>query len=353
MATPTTDLLLGPLTTPFIAPPSCNSITVAFESPSYSPYVYPRRFSSIASSCFPSNYPLGNAAFTSIFIAYGQQDQHVYYSPGICPSGWSENIAGTSGAETTAFCCQPGFHAQTSPAVNPPGGVSTLCTSRIEETVISTVAYTGDGEVEGNTATFTFEGNNVPAGAIWIRYKSEDFTDASTISGSTPTPTTNSSLSVSSNSSPRSTSANSSETGSFDKQQPPLSTGPGSNSTSTPTPESTPSHGLSTAAKIGLGVGIPLAALSALLIAVLLFFRNRGKRLAAATAMGVQGEGMDSESKGPAELSCSSVKRRSELPCSGVGNGTMGRAELNGCEDGGGRTGSGVHELPASSLTDS
>lgn len=32
--------------------------------------------------------------------------------------------------------------------------------------MITTVAYTGDGEVEGGTATFTFTGNNVPAGAI-------------------------------------------------------------------------------------------------------------------------------------------------------------------------------------------
>ena len=48
------------------------------------------------------------------------------------------------------------------------------------------------------------------------------------------------------------------------------------------------------------------------------------------------------ESKGPSELSGGSVKRRSELPAGEVGNGTMGRAELDGE-----RTGH-VHELPTS-----
>jgi hypothetical protein len=179
MATPR-DLNLGPLTTTFTAPSACSRITVASEASSYAPYVYPRLFSSLASSCFPSLYPLGTAAFTSIYAPYGYHDEHVFFSPGLCPSGWKENVNAVNNAETTAFCCPPGFNPKTSPAVI--GGYeypSTLCTSSISSTVITTVAYTGDGVADGKERVFTFQGNNVPMGALWIRYRSGDFGGAS------------------------------------------------------------------------------------------------------------------------------------------------------------------------------
>lgn len=334
MAAPA-DLHLGPLTTIFTAPAACNSITVSQAGPSsYAPYVYPRLFSSIAASCFPSAYPLGGAAFSSVFGAYGYQDQHVYYSPGVCPSGWSVNIAGTADGETTAFCCQPGFHAQTSPAINPPGGISTLCTSSISSTVITTVAYTGDGKEAGPTQTLTFQGNNIPAGAIWIRYRDSDFAVSTTTSSQTPRSTSSPSKGDSLSKSTGTTTfvGNTLEpishpTSSFDQQT--LSAGlTPTSDPNTPTPVPTSSSGISTGAKIGLGVGIPVAILALAILAFVLFRKRKQRR--SLEASGLESANSVPDVKGPAELSSGTVKRRSELPAGETRDKTTGRAELSG-----------------------
>ncbi|KAF8855527.1 hypothetical protein BDZ45DRAFT_676169 [Acephala macrosclerotiorum] len=193
MTTPA-DLRLGPLTTIFNAPGACNSITVSTDTAASTaaPYLYPRYFSSIANSCFPSLYPLGSSAIAATYGAYGYHDEHVYFSPGICPSGWNQNIAGSSGsgttAETTAFCCMPGFGPQTTPAVDGAWGYySTYCTMMLGSATVTTVPYTGDGVADGGTRTFTFSGNTIPAGAVWIRWKSADFAAATTTDAGTTT----------------------------------------------------------------------------------------------------------------------------------------------------------------------
>ena len=237
------DLNLGPLTTTFSAPPACNSLTVSVDGSSYAPYKYPRLFSSIAKSCFPSGYPLGNEALTSTFAPYAYQDQHVYFSPGICPSSWLMNTVGSTGPETTAFCCPPGFNPSTTPAVSG-GASSTFCISSVDSTVITTVAYTGDGAEAGNgfTQTFTFTSDVMPAGAIWIRYKDSDFPSSSA--------TTTGSHASSTSSRP--------------------------SSTSNPGPTHSPAtSGLSTGAKIGLGLGVPLVLILAASIFAFIFIRRR------------------------------------------------------------------------------
>ncbi|KAG0647689.1 hypothetical protein D0Z07_6513 [Hyphodiscus hymeniophilus] len=243
MSTMPADLNLGPLTSAFSAPTDCNSLTVSFDgTSSYAPYAYPRLFSSIANSCFPSGYPLGGEAVTKTFAPYSYQDQHVYYSPGLCPSGWLKNTAGSNGAETTVFCCPSGFNPHTTPAVSG-GASSTYCLSSVASTVITTIAYTGDGAVAGDgfTSTFTFTGSVMPAGAVWVRYKDSDFPSSAstTASGSSST----------------STGLN------------PLGTG---NFAVTPTPS-----GLPTGAKIGLALGIPLVVILAASIFAFIFIRRR------------------------------------------------------------------------------
>lgn len=183
MAVP--ELQLGPLTTTFTAPAACNSITVEAGASSNIPWVYPREFASVASSCFPSGYPLGSV-YNSVSSVYGEQDYHVYYSPGICPNGWQSNTIASTGDVKTAFCCEPGFNPRTLPAVTG-GGSSTLCSSDVGSTVVTTVAYAGFGTVVGSTQTFTFAGNEIRAPAIWIRYKDSDFsTDSTRSTSATP-----------------------------------------------------------------------------------------------------------------------------------------------------------------------
>jgi len=255
------DLNLGPLTTIFTAPPECNSLTVSVAGSTYAPYVYPRLFSSIANSCFPSAFPLGAAASSSVYGPYGDHDEHVYYSPGICPSGWLQNSVGTTGAETTAFCCQPGFNPKTTPAVHG-GASSTYCTSTIISTIVTTVAYTGDGEKTGFTQTFTFKDKEIPAGALWIRYKEGDF--PSTSSSSLQTKTADSTK----------PSTSSVPTSSVPTSSAPTSSAPTSNVTAAPDSSS----GLPVGAKIALGVGIPLVVILAGIISFFLFIRKRKQR---------------------------------------------------------------------------
>lgn len=134
---------------------------------------------------------MGASAIAATYGPYNNFDQHVYYSPGLCPSGWNSNAAGTSGSETTAFCCGPGFAAVTSPGVI--GGLqtkSTLCSSDVGSTVITTIAYTGDGAKEGSTQVFTYSNVQIPAPAVWIRYKEADFAGAATTTGGAAKSTT-------------------------------------------------------------------------------------------------------------------------------------------------------------------
>lgn len=310
------DLRLGPLTTTFTYSPDCNSITVsAAGDSSYAPYVYPRLFSSIATSCFPSGFPLGNAALISTFGVYNYHDEHVYYSPGLCPSGWLNNTVGTSNAETTAFCCQPGFNPGTTPAVLG-GASSTFCTSKIDSTVITTVAYTGDGEADGFSSTFTFRGNVIPAPAIWIRYKDGDF-DLSATTTSTSSAALSSSTSRTQNSSST------------------------SSPSSTPVSASVSSSGLSTGAKIGLGLGTPLAVILVVAIFAFIFIRRRKQRRFGDVA-GNEEESSRSEVKNQAELLGGRVRPTSELPAGEVGVKTfVGASKLNA----GGAMGLPVSEL--------
>jgi hypothetical protein len=299
MTTPA-DLNLGPLTTQFSAAADCSSLTVSVAGSSFAPYAYPRLFSSIAKSCFPSGYPLGNAAVTSTFAPYAYQDQHVYYSPGICPSSWLMNTVGSTGAETTAFCCPPGFNPRTTPAVSG-GASSTYCTSTVNSTVITTVAYTDDGAVAGDgfTQTFTFTSSIMPAGAVWIRYKDTD---------NLPFTTTGSSQS-------KSTSSKDSPTG-----------------TPNSPPSSAPS-GLSSGAKIGLGVGVPLVVLLAALIFAFIFIRRRQRNHA---TTGARYDG-DSEPEWNTTGLLGPVKK--ERPPSELHGGSL--------ETGGGVLGRPQSELPA------
>jgi hypothetical protein len=96
---------LGPLTTIFTAPSDCSWISVnLLGSPTptstvfydYKGNVWPNPL-----RCFPSGYPYANVDRYSGF-----------YSPGKCPSAWTAWYPTSNfpdPAETTAYCCPPGF----------------------------------------------------------------------------------------------------------------------------------------------------------------------------------------------------------------------------------------------------
>lgn len=96
---------IGPLTTTFTPPSDCSWLSVnLLGSPiptstafyNYKGIVWPT-----ALRCFPSGYPY---AYSDRFSGF--------YSPGICPSAWTAWYPTSNfpdPAETTAYCCPPGF----------------------------------------------------------------------------------------------------------------------------------------------------------------------------------------------------------------------------------------------------
>lgn len=178
------------------------------------------------------------------------------------------------------------------------GASTTFCTSTIDQTVITAVAYIGNGEEDGFTRTFTFSGETIPAPAIWIRYKDSDFDVSVTTSPS---------------SSSSSTSLPSSGTQTFS---------PTNNPSSSPAPSH---NNLSTGAKIGLGLGIPLAVILAVVGFAFIFIRRRKQRRFAERAGNKEG-GSGCESRNPDEW----VRPKSELPAGDVNVITsVGRSELD------------------------
>jgi hypothetical protein len=96
---------IGPLTTTFTPPSDCSWLSVNLlgspiptwtEFYNYKGIVWPT-----ALRCFPSGYPY---AYSDRFSGF--------YSPGICPSEWTAWYPTSNfpdPAETTAYCCPPGF----------------------------------------------------------------------------------------------------------------------------------------------------------------------------------------------------------------------------------------------------
>ncbi|CZR64316.1 uncharacterized protein PAC_14214 [Phialocephala subalpina] len=224
----------SPLTTTFTPAASCtNNFYTNTESNWYS------IGGPLASQCFPSGW-----ASTS-----------QYFSPGICPDGYTQACSALNGAETRATCCptedeerfgkeanadktNSGYVCYTPTAFNFPGqACASIFTSEITTTVTDGSALTV------LLATLHTKTEAVNGYGVSIRYDANDFvsstSSSSSVSGSSST----------SNTSSQTSSPTSSGT----------STGTGSSS-----PSSSASSGLSTGAKAGIGVGVAAVALIAL-----------------------------------------------------------------------------------------
>ncbi|KAL9577763.1 MAG: hypothetical protein Q9212_006160, partial [Teloschistes hypoglaucus] len=244
------------LTSIFTPPPSCLS-TVTYDGTSF---WEGGLLQTGDQNCFPPS-------FTDIFESY--------YSPGICPSGWTS--AGGVGQFTQdngvpgthIFCCPSGFYHRFTEG----GYLEHVCASRFR-TPLKRVYSTNtraEGPIPRNADLITVdpktvEGNTVFADIIAIKYASTDSAILQLMSAAT------SSSSLSASATPaHQTMAQVSPTRS------PTGT-PTPNPASTPAPAPMPSPspaGLSPGAKAGIGVGAAVGAIVLALFASFLWYRRQ------------------------------------------------------------------------------
>jgi hypothetical protein len=260
---------IGPLTTTFTAPSSCSFLSVELDgSPTPTSTTYYNYVGLVWPSpldCFPSGYP---NALADRF--------NNYYSPGICPSGWTayptSNYPDT--AETTALCCPPGF---TTIGQYPLASSFPCFTTHIASTPAPALIISGSIDI--NTAPY---GNN-PSGVLitssdfvmeptgWsvfgvqVRYHPADFLPHSSS-------TTSESTSLAPSTSSSDTQTNSQN---FAQTSP---TSAGTTQLSTTANITSGSSALSNGAKIGIGVGAPLVVILLAIIFAFVFIRRRRRR---------------------------------------------------------------------------
>ncbi|KAI2632687.1 hypothetical protein GGS26DRAFT_87486 [Hypomontagnella submonticulosa] len=156
---------LGPLTTTFTPPANCVASSALYWVKTSSTF-YWLHGQPAQSSCFPDNYS-------------PSQDQ--YYSPGICPHGYTracESVSSTGGVVTTrATCCPPGNYgcAPTSSSYDYPWGPTLGCQSVYR--VATTTSFTTidgtprGGETAGTPVSLRAPGTIMAYGVV-IRNKS-------------------------------------------------------------------------------------------------------------------------------------------------------------------------------------
>jgi hypothetical protein len=256
---------LGPLTTTFTPPADCDLLTVWINPQvegSTTRTTYTNLFQYDISwpaggRCFPSGRPTGSF-----------QGDDFYYSPGLCPKGWTSYQSGmrsNDGIETVAMCCPSGF-TRTSDFDIVGSSEFTACNSKIlAVATVTAVVVSGPnpdvipgnpiGTIVPSTVTDFVLTTGVGKGAppFYIRYRAGDFAIPSSTSSHSTIPTSSSSLSKN----PTSTSS----------QFP------------APTPAPNLNVGLSNGARIGLGVGIPMAIIILAAIVTTIWIRRcRQKR---------------------------------------------------------------------------
>ncbi|KAE9377936.1 hypothetical protein N431DRAFT_461505 [Stipitochalara longipes BDJ] len=218
---------MSALTTTFTPAPSCTTDLYTVTSGTYYSIGGP---SASISQCFPS----------------GWQSLSQYFSPGVCPQGYTQACSDLSGSdvvtETRATCCPLNYNCYTLADTNFPGQACVSIFDAVETTVaIDAVALTTE------TVTLHPSTEAVNAFGVSIRYKAADFIFST------------SSISFS-----------------------PISTTFGGSSSSSPTssnfsaPVSTTSR-LSIGAKAGIGIGIGLVALL-VIVGLVMFFAQKRKR---------------------------------------------------------------------------
>ncbi|KAK3329432.1 hypothetical protein B0H66DRAFT_24641 [Apodospora peruviana] len=248
-----------------------------------------------------------------------------YYSPGVCPSGWTSVGVPTDSTlpgETASYCC-PSEHTLSLVS-------DTMCWSEvgfglnkpmltIDEIIFdkarstsSTTRYTTSGPLEfdmtriheGKTDTYRLPVRAVVY-PVQVRFQASDASilGAAAFATTTPTPTVSSST------------AGSEPGGSLSRG---IRTTDSTEGTGLPDYNSVDQQGLSTVVKVGLGVGVSLLSISLGILAFLFFYcrgrRNQNnKRQSIYSAAGLPGM---PEVEGAEMYEKEAVSRRQELPTS-------------------------------------
>lgn len=245
------------LTTVFTPPASCLQSVFTLSPSGSDIYESGTVTRGIASQCYPSEFRsvysngtiLGN---TFVFVNGGSSSEGVestayqsFYSPGVCPSGYSTDTARFSAQTFFATCCPSGY------TLGPTGSNTNheVCTHTIMGDYMTLIA---DG---ASNTTIPYPGTAV-APAVKIAYMESD--QANMVTG-TNEPTSSTATS-SSDASPAATSDTISATASTSAGDTAL---PNTN------------RGLSTGAQAGIGIGVALAVL---LAAGIIFFCLRSRR---------------------------------------------------------------------------
>jgi hypothetical protein len=261
---------IGPLTTTFTAPGSCSLISVDLNgSPTPTSTTYYNYVGLVWPSpldCFPSGYP---NALTDRFSNY--------YSPGICPSGWTAYPTSNfpDPAETTALCCPPGF---TTIGQFPLASSFPCFTTHIASTPAAALVISGSIDI--NTAPYGDNPSGVlitstnfvmePTGwsvfGVQVRYHTADFL-----------PHNSTITTVNSTSLAQAASSSNTQTNSQNLQQT-SQTSAGTTQSSAAANTTNDSSVLSNGAKIGIGIGVPLAVIFLAIALAFIFIRRRRRR---------------------------------------------------------------------------
>ncbi|KAI2638808.1 hypothetical protein GGS26DRAFT_542935 [Hypomontagnella submonticulosa] len=242
---------LGPLTTTFAPASECNSVvsgvvhTQTLDDGNITTYKYHTLGPSETSKCYPPGF-----APTAAF-----------YSPAICPSGWSAGCSSVdvigSLTETRAICCPLGYTCNTNPQTA--GTWSTLsCSSACWTPISVTVPDVSNQQYRVTVLSQIL----INAAAVNIRWQRDDFIASST--------STTSSLPTSSaltSSAPTSSTSSSSSTT-------PVSSG-SATSTSPVVTDTPDSGGTQSSLAIGLGAGLGSLLLIVLLAGFVYWWRRR------------------------------------------------------------------------------
>ncbi|KAI8960495.1 hypothetical protein F5Y11DRAFT_264968 [Daldinia sp. FL1419] len=236
---------LGPLTTSFTPPPDCVASSALYWVNTASTFYWLHGRPG-QSSCFPDGY---------------SPYQNQYYSPGICPAGYTRACESISTEEDTvvatrATCCPPGNYecAPTSSSYSYPWGPTLGCMSvyRVDtEMAFTTIEGTLQGGEEAGPLTSIFAPGTIMAYGVVIQNS-----PATTTAGETATPVPSSSA---------------------DSSAPASETSPSASTTAGAQPDSNGGTRLSAGAAAGIGIGAAFAVL-ALGAAVLWMFWSRRRK---------------------------------------------------------------------------
>lgn len=164
----------GPLTTTFTAPSSCATAAGLYQIwPANDSYYYEQGPLISSTDCYPSGY---------------SASPEQYYSPGLCPSGYTPACSSTgvvsSTATETAYTCCPTAATYTCAGAADALTSSSLpyfgCTTTFDQVlVLVSVTAVSDGSTDLVQSTTEGAGEGLGANSIAVRFRSGDFSAAS------------------------------------------------------------------------------------------------------------------------------------------------------------------------------